>query len=47
MSKGSKAPAVQESKVTQTNLPPYAEPYYRSDLRPARHHGDGSPDTDR
>ena len=35
MSKGSKAPAVQESRVTQTNLPPYAEPYYRSALERA------------
>ena len=35
MSKGSKAPAVQESRVTQSNLPPYAEPYYRSALERA------------
>jgi len=36
MSKGSKAPSgTQKVETTQTNLPPYAEPYYRSALERA------------
>jgi hypothetical protein len=36
MSKGSKAPTgTQKVETTQTNLPPYAEPYYRSALERA------------